>query len=332
MPHAIQHAKDTANAVPATMHAAAIDKFSGPISIHTLPTPEADPGEVIIHVESAGLGVWDSYEQEGGFAKMMGVKPSFPYVLGSEAAGTIAEIGEGVDDFALGDRVYAATLMNPKGSAYAEYVAVKAESVSAIPGKLTVRQAGALVIDGVTGLVGLDNKLHLKRGESLLIFGASGGIGHLAVQLAKRMGARVLAVASGKDGVDLVKRLGADVAIDGHKEDVLAAARQFAPKGLDCILLTAGGKEAERSFEALAKAGRVAHPNGVEPAPQPRPGIKIENYDGEPTPENIKKLNELVEQGPFEVMISREFPLNQVNEAHQAMEKHFLGKFVLRPS
>ena len=84
----------------------------------------------------------------------------------------------------------------------------------------------------MTALRGLDDTLALKPAESVMIFGASGGIGHLAVQLAKRMGARVFAVASGSDGVALVKRLGADAVVDGHKEDIVAAARQFAPDGL----------------------------------------------------------------------------------------------------
>ena len=285
------------------MRAAAMDQVGGPIRIHSLPVPEPGPDEVLIHLEAIGVGVWDPFEQEGGFAKMMGVDASFPYVLGSEGAGTVAEFGEEVDGYSLGDRVYAAAPMNPKGGFYAEYVAVKAENVSGIPGDLTVEQAGALPIDAATALGGLDGKLGLQRGESVLIFGASGGIGHLAVQFAKRIGARVLAAASGKDGVDLVQRLGADVAVDGHQDDVLAAARQFAPNGLDCILLTAGGKEAERTFEALGKNGRVAYPNGVEPAPKPRAGIKIESYDGEPSPDVMARINQLIEQGPFEVAI-----------------------------
>src|SRR5439155_19169998 len=121
---------------------------------------------------------------------------------------------------------------------------------------------------------GLDDSLKLKSGESILIFGASGGIGHLAVQLARRMGARVLAVGSGNDGVALLKRLGADAVVDGHKDDVAAVARQFAPDGLDAALLTAGGKQADRTLQALRDGGRVAYPNGVEPEPKARAGIK----------------------------------------------------------
>jgi NADPH:quinone reductase-like Zn-dependent oxidoreductase len=269
---------------------------------------------------------------KGGFAEMMGITPHFPYVPGSEGAGEVAQVGAKVKDFKKGDRVYAASLANAKGGFYAEYVAVKAKQASWIPGKLTVEQAGAMPVDAVTALVGLDEKLGLKRGESLLIFGASGGIGHMALQLAKRMGARVLAVASGKDGVELATRLGADKTIDGHKDDALAAARAFAPDGLDCILLTAGGKHAEETLKALRKGGRVAHPNGVEPAPKARAGIKIESYDGEPGPRVIAKLNKLIEQGPFEVGIDKVYPLDKAVEALKAVGKHHLGKIILHPA
>jgi NADPH:quinone reductase len=315
-----------------TMHAAVIDEFGGPIRPHTLPVPAPEAGELLIRVESAGVGVWDPFEREGGFAKMMGVTPKFPYVLGSEGAGIVAEVGERVRGFTKGDKVYALALANPKGGFYAEYVAVPADHVSRIPGGLNVDQAAVMPVDAMTALIGLDEILGLKAGESILIFGASGGIGHMAVQLARRLGGRVLAVASGTDGVALVKKLDADMVIDGHRDDILAAARKFAPNGLDCILLTAGGREAEQSLQALRDGGRVAYPNGVEPAPKARPGIKIQAYDGLPKPGTISKLNQLVERAPFEVHVARTFPLERASEAHQALGAHFLGKIALHPS
>src|ERR1700733_2802047 len=98
-----------------TMHAAAIDEFGGPITPHMLPVPQLGPGEILIRVESAGVGVWDPFEREGGFAKMMGTKPKFPYVLGSEGAGTVTEVGSEARGFKKGDHVYAIALANPKG-------------------------------------------------------------------------------------------------------------------------------------------------------------------------------------------------------------------------
>src|SRR5882757_7194853 len=185
----------------ATMRAAALDRFGGIENIHVkqLPVPEPGPDEVLLRIEAAGVGVWDPYEREGEFAKMFGTKPNFPYILGSDGAGTVAAVGAQVRSFKEGDRAYA--LANPKGGFYAEYAAVKADNVSPIPKKLSVEQAGVMPSDALTALRGLDEILKLKKGESLMVFGAGGGIGHLAVQLAKRMGARVFAVASGDDGV-----------------------------------------------------------------------------------------------------------------------------------
>src|SRR5882724_6688450 len=239
----------------ATMNAAAIDEFGGPITPHRLPVPRPEAGEILIRVETAGVGVWDPFERAGGFAKLYGGNQTFPYVLGSDGAGTVEEVGSRVSGFKKGDLVYALALMNPKGGFYAEYAAVKADDASQIPANLTVEQAGVLPVDALTALCGLEDALRLKAGESILIFGASGGIGHLAVQLAKRMGARVLAVASGDDGVALAKRLGADTVVDGRKDDVLDAARQFAPNGLDAVLLTTGGEAAEKSLAALRTGG-----------------------------------------------------------------------------
>jgi NADPH:quinone reductase len=315
------------------MRAAALDQFGGveTIQMKTLPVPEPGPDEVLLRVESAGVGVWDPYEREGEFAKMFSAKPRFPYVLGSDGAGTVAAVGEKVRGLKEGDRAYALALVNPKGGFYAEYAAVKAENVSPIPKKLTVEQAGAMPSDALTALRGLDEVLQLKSGESLLVFGAGGGIGHLAVQLAKRMGVRVLAVASGDDGVALAKQLGADAVVDGRKDNVEGAARAFAPGGLDAALVTAGGETADRALQAVRKNGRVAHPNGVMPPPKAPPGVKIQSYDLEPTPQQIEKLNRLIESGPFEVHIARTFPLDKAAEAHRELDKHYLGKLALRP-
>jgi NADPH:quinone reductase-like Zn-dependent oxidoreductase len=221
--------------------------------------------------------------------------------------------------------------MNSKGGFYAEYAAVNEDNASLVPDNLTTEQAGAMPVDAITALRGLYDTLDLKQDESLLIFGASGGIGHLAVQLARRMGVRVLAIASGDDGVALVKQLGADVAIDGRRDDVIAAARDFEPDGLDAALLTAGGVAADKSLEVLHQGGRIAYPNGVEPEPKTRPGLTIRSYDGMPDLQAFEKLNRLIEAGPFVVHIAKIFPLDRVADAHRALETHHLGKIALRP-
>lgn len=318
-----------------TMQAISIDKFGGidELKLQTLPVPEVGPDEVLIRIESAGVGVWDPWEREGEFAKMFDIEPTFPVIIGSDGAGTVIRVGTQVTRFKAGDRVYAIRLMNPKGGFYAEQIVVNADNVSRIPDALTIEQAGALPVDAMTALQGLDDTLKLKQGESVMIFGASGGIGHFAVQLAKRMGARVFAVASGEDGVEFVKKLGADNVVDGRTDDVIAAAREFAPDGIDAALLTAGGKAAERALESLRDDGRVAYPSGVE-EPKVRSGVQVSNYDNEPSPQAIEKLNHLIESnehGPFQVHIAGTFPLGQAADAHRAIDVHYLGKLALLP-
>jgi NADPH:quinone reductase-like Zn-dependent oxidoreductase len=136
-------------------------------------------------------------------------------------------------------------------------------------------------------------------------------------------------VASGQDGVEFVKRLGADRVIDGRREDILKAAHEFAPKGLDAALLTAGGKAAEQAIAALREGGRVAYPNGVEDIPRASDGVKVMSYTWEPDPRMFSKLNELIDGGPFEVHIAQTFKLEDAAQAQQALNTHYLGKLAL---
>jgi NADPH:quinone reductase-like Zn-dependent oxidoreductase len=155
----------------------------------------------------------------------------------------------------------------------------------------------------------------------------------IAVQFAKLRGARVLATASGKDGLQFVKRLGADEAVDGKQDDILEAAHKFAPGGVDVVLAFVGGKQLTQCMDALRKGGRVAYPNGIEPEPRKRRGIRITAYDGLPGPDRYKRLDRAIEEAKLEVPIARQFPLSDAADAHRLVEKgHVLGKVVLRVS
>lgn len=324
-------------AIPETMQAAAIDRFGGvdEFTVQTLRVPEVGSDEVLIRVEAVGVGVWDQWEREGAFQDLFrerhGFEPKFPYVIGFDGAGTVAAVGADVRAIKAGDRVYADRHINPKGGFYAEYAAVKEDFVSHIPGSLTVEQAGAMPVDAITAILGLHDTLRLRKDETLMVFGAGGGLGHLAVQLAKRMGVRVFAVASGADGVELARRLGSDTVVDGRKDDILAAARAFASDGLDAALLTAGGETAQNALQALRPGGRVAYPRGVSPEPMAQPGFTVEEYIGDEAGREVfDYLNRLIDSGPFEVHVARSFTLDQAADAHRALNGHYLGKLVLR--
>jgi NADPH:quinone reductase len=193
------------------------------------------------------------------------------------------------------------------------------------------------MIDGATGLRGLDEILGLKPDEKLMVFGAGGGIGHMAVQLAVRMGARVFAVASGEDGVTLAQRLGAEAAVEGHHGDIAASAREFAPSGLDAALITAGGEAADRALTAMRDGGRVAFPNGLQQPLKARSTVRLLGYNEGGYWKKldrglIGKLNKLIEAGPFEVHLGNTFPLDQVADAHRALGSHYLGRLALLPT
>ena len=311
--------------IPEQMKAAVLDKYGGPDVLHlaTLPVPTPSAGEILIRLESAGVGVWDADVRAGEYE--IGER-KFPKVIGNDGAGEILAVGARVKRFAPGDRVYAYSM---EGGFYAEYVTVDPESAARVPPGLSIDRAGALGADGITALRGVEDALKLESGERLLVFGASGGIGHLAVQLAKRKGVRVFGVASGEDGVELVRKLGADAVVDGKHGAVAEALRSFAPDGLDAALVLAGGKGLEVALGQMRNGGRIAYPNGVEPEPHAPKGSKIQGYDGEPGTGAFERLNALIAQGPFHVEV-RFYPLGEAAQAHRDLQKHHVGKLALR--
>lgn len=316
--------------VPRTMRAAAIDRVGGPqvLKIQVLPVPALDEHEVLIAVDTAGVGSWDADMRRGWFPDG---KPRFPLVLGTDGSGRIAAVGSRVRRFGVGDTVYAYSFANPKGGFYAEYVAVAATTVGWPPDHLTLREAGAIPTTGLTALQGIDDVLHVRRGESVLIHGASGGVGSLAVQFAKMRGARVLATASGRDGRFFVRRVGADAAADGRHEDLRATAEAFAPDGIDAVLALSGGRPLEQIVKAMARGGRLAYPNGVEPAPRKRPGVKVAAYDGKSGVRELERLSRAAKAARLRVPIAASYALEDAADAHRRLAAgHVLGKIVLR--
>jgi NADPH2:quinone reductase len=172
--------------------------------------------------------------------------------------------------------------------------------------------------------------LRLQKGMKLMIAGSSGGVGHVALQLAKRKGARVLAIASGTDGVALVKHLGADSFVNGHDADITSAVKNFAPEGLDAVLAFTNSEDLAKAMKQAKKGGRIAYPNGVEPEPEGLPGVEVQAYDGLPSPETFERLNGLISKGSFHVNISRIYPLEEAAQAHRDILKHHIGKLALR--
>src|SRR5256885_16586937 len=169
--------------IPQTMKAAAVNRFGGPkeLSLHELPVPTLAPGEVLIAVHTAGVGSWDA-DVRGGWSPAG--RSRFPLVLGTDGSGVVVKVGAGVRRLRAGDRVqgYRFENMFEKGGFYAEYVVISAHNVARIPRGLDLVRAGAMAVTGLTALQGIDDALHLKPRETIVIHGATGGVGTLSVQ------------------------------------------------------------------------------------------------------------------------------------------------------
>ena len=317
-------------AVPPTMRAVVIDRLGGPQELKTreLPAPRPGPGEVLIALDTAGVAIWDAEIRAEGFD---GKQPRFPLVLGTDGAGTVAALGAGVRGLKVGDAVYSYSWDNPAGGFYAEYVAVAAERVALVPRGMDLLHAGAMGTTALTAIQGIDDALHLRKGETVVIHGASGGVGLLAIQFARQRGARVLATASGAEAKALVRRLGADAVADGRGGDLAGNLARFAPHGVDAVLALAGGDALENCAGAVRPGGRLAYPEGVRPVPKPRAGLKIIPYNATPGAEQYARLGRAIAEMNFIVPIAGEYALADAKAAHERLAAgHVLGKLVLR--
>ncbi|HSA96741.1 MAG TPA: NADP-dependent oxidoreductase [Acidobacteriota bacterium] len=313
--------------VPKTMKAAVIDKFGGPgvLRVARIPVPEPRENEILIRVHTAGIGSWDPWVREGG----LGGK-TFPQVIGSDGSGTVVAAGSKVRRLKPGDKVYAYAFENAKGGFYAEYAAVPEDAAAPVPGNVSMAEAGGLAACGLTALAGLDTLAKVPA-TALLVLGASGGVGHIALQLAKRRGARILAVASQRDGVSLAESLGADRAVDGRAAGIAKAAREFAPGGFDAALVFANSARLSDALRLVRKGGVIAYPEGVEPVPRGSAGVKVVSFNGLSDPGAFARLNALVAGGPFRVAIGGAYGLEALPQAHRDVLRHHLGKLIVKP-
>lgn len=316
------------------MKAAAVDRF-GPASaltLHEVPVPTPGPQEVLIAIDTAGIGSWDAAIRDGSWRKPG--RARFPLVAGVDGSGVVVATGARVRRFRPGDRVYAYEFGNRQGGFYAEFATANAAHVGRVPKRLRLREAGAVAATGLTALQGID-ALGLRRGQTVLIFGASGAVGTIAVQLAARRGAHVIATASGAAATRLVRRLGAHRVIDARRAESVDRLRKFAPDGLDCVLALAGGNELERCLDFMRLKGRVVHPNGIDPVPKARPTFRVRAFDAIASPDEFDKLNRHLGNGHLRVPIAASYPLGKAAQAHRRLEReHVLGRmiFQVRPS
>ena len=316
--------------IPKMIRAAAVDRFVPPtaLTLHELPVPKPGPREVLIAIDTAGIGSWDASIRDGSWRKPG--RPRFPLVPGVDGAGIVVAKGKRVRRIRIGDRVYAYEFGNPQGGFYAEFAAADAEHVGRVPKGLSLRDAGAIATTGLTALQGID-ALRLRPRQTVLIFGASGGVGTIAVQFAVQRGAHVSATASGTAAARLVRHLGAHRVIDARRQQFTDQLRKFAPDGLDGVLAFAGGDELERCLDFVRPKGRVVHPNGIEPEPGERRTFRVRSFDAVANPREFAKLNRHITNRRVRVPIGASYPLGKAAQAHRRLDRgHVLGRMVLR--
>ncbi|WP_373324756.1 zinc-dependent alcohol dehydrogenase family protein [Reticulibacter mediterranei] len=241
------------------MQAMVINEFGGPNIFQAVqvPRPEVRAGHVLIRVAASSVNPHDYNVRKG--AAPPAIAPAFPAILHGDVAGTIEEVGEGVTAFHRGDEVYAcAGGVKGTSGALADYMLADADLVAPKPKSLSMTQAAALPLVALTAWEGLIDRAQMYAGQTVLVHGATGGVGHLAIQLAKARGARVFATASTTEKARIAQALGADVAIEYHTQSVAEYVAEYTGgKGFDIVFDSVGGANFAQSVEATAPRGTI---------------------------------------------------------------------------
>ncbi|HQZ58355.1 MAG TPA: NADP-dependent oxidoreductase [Acinetobacter sp.] len=216
-----------------------------------LPKPHLQPDDVLIQIHAASINPLDLRVLEGEFKAILPVK--FPFILGNDLAGVVVEVGDRIKKFKIGDEVYAKT---DQTGAFAEYAVVKASALSLKPRNLSMQQAASLPLVALTSWQAIVEIAKVQTGQKVLIHAGSGGVGTIAIQLAKHLGAVVATTTSGKNA-DWVKALGADIIVDYKTTDFEDVIQDY-----DVVFDTQGGKTLEKSLHVLKRGGRVISISG----------------------------------------------------------------------
>jgi len=313
------------------MRAIAIERFGGPETLKSmnLPAPQPKAGEVLIRTAVSGVDPVDWKIREGFLQKSFPYR--FPLILGWELAGVVEEAAEGATRLRRGDAVYAyARLPELHWGTYAELIALPEANVALKPRSLLFHESAAIPLAGLTAWQCLFRKPGVGPGTFVLIHAAAGGVGHLAVQLAKHAGATVIGTA-GKANQVFIREIGVDYPIDYTAEDFRHAVRRIRPEGVDVVLDTVGGDVLRRSYDVVARGGRlVAIVDRPDPAEAERRGIQAYYHFVEPSGEELARLAALADEGKLCPYVSVVYPLAAAAEAQEkSRQGHTRGKIVL---
>jgi NADPH:quinone reductase len=321
------------------MKAIHVHEFGGPevLRLEEVPTPQPGPGEVLVRMHAAGVNPVETYIRTGKYSRL----PELPYTPGNDGAGVVEQLGANVSEFEAGDRVYTAGSIS---GTYAEFALCKKEQVHPLPANVSFAQGAAMGTPYATAYRGLLQRAVAKPGETVLVHGASGGVGTAAVQLARARGLRVLGTAGSDEGIKLAREQGAHEMFDhrapdhfeqimkttgGHGVDVIAELLANVNLGKDLTILAKGGR-----VVIIGSRGRVeVDPRDTMQRDADIRGMALPNTPPADMASIHSALVAGLENGTLRPVISKELPLADAPEAHRAvMEPGALGKIVLRTS
>jgi NADPH:quinone reductase-like Zn-dependent oxidoreductase len=307
-----------------TMKAIRIHEYGGPevLTYEDAPRPQPAAGEVLIRVHATSVNPVDNAIRQGHFKERM--KYDMPMIPGWDVSGVIEAVGPGVARLKVGDAVYSRPDLSRDG-AYAEYIAVRESEVALKPKSIDHVRAAAIPLTALTAWQALFDAGHLSAGQTVLIHGAAGGVGHFAVQFAKAKGARVIATASQRNH-DFLRSLGADEVIDYNTtkfEDVV--------HDVDVVLDTITGEIQDRSWQVIKKGGiyvSILQPPNQEKAAAH--GVRSAHVFVQPNVGELDEIARLVDTGKVKPVIEKVFPLAEAAAAQQAVATHHTrGKIVI---
>ena len=300
------------------MKAVRINKYGGRevLEVVEVPKPSAGKGQVLVQVYAASINPFDWKIREGQAKSYLPL--SFPATMGGDLAGVVVGVGDEV--FGQGG-VY-----NGGTGSLAEFAAAKVDKIAPKPKNIDFIEAAALPLVGISALQAIEDHIKLQGGQKILVHGGAGGIGHIAIQIAKALGAYAATTVSGDD-LDFVKSLGADEAIDYTSEDFSQKLADF-----DAVFDASGKGVDERSFKITRQGGVIVSMTGKpDEALAKKNGVSAIGQSTDSTPDRLARLTQLVEEGKIKVNVDKVFPLEQAKEAFGHLEGgHVRGKVVLK--
>ncbi|MFA1541202.1 NADP-dependent oxidoreductase [Actinomadura monticuli] len=313
------------------MRAIAVSEYGATPAPMNLPRPEPGPGEILVKLVAAGLNPLDWKIADGMLKDSVDVP--FPLILGQDGAGVVDEVGEDVTRLRHGEQVYGAFLDAERGlGSYAEYALVRDDGpVARMPEGMIYTQAAAVPTASTTALAMVE-EARVDTGQTVLVVGATGGVGQSAVQLAARTGAKVIATAR-DDMAGTMRRLGADETVDHSKGDLNRQVLAVHSDGIDAVLDVVSDTTAVEHIAQMLRPGGtyVSTTWAVNPDAMQARELRGVNYQGKPTAELLDRLSDLIDAGALRVRVEHEVPLEEAAEALAANRAGGArGKTVLR--